>query len=121
MKPCPFCGGIFTTTKEADELGIYMAEVCDRCGASGPKLKAGDGLSARQAWDERAEIDPSEHAYDSRPPVDNNRNAEPQLPIVGGNGRIWCPACQYQINRKRPPERCPECLQRIVKPEPKQC
>jgi len=53
-------------------------------------------------------------------PPEDNRDAPPQPPIVGVDKRLWCPACKYQLNRKWPPDRCPECLQRIerAKPEP---
>jgi len=47
----------------------------------------------------------------------NNEDNPPTAPIVGIDGRLWCPACRYQIHRTRTPERCPDCLQRILQPE----
>lgn len=48
------------------------------------------------------------------PPTDN-RNREPVAPIRRGVV-LECPACRGHINRHTP-ERCPECLQPLVRAE----
>jgi hypothetical protein len=39
----------------------------------------------------------------------------PQPIIVGVDGRLWCPECRSQLHRTRTPERCPECLQALIR------
>lgn len=48
-------------------------------------------------------------------PAKTNECNPPQPPVVGIDGRLWCPAenCHGSLHRTRTPERCPECLQEI--------
>ena len=53
------------------------------------------------------------------PPNNNSRN-ETAEPVVGIDGRLWCPGrhadgtiCHAQLHRTRTPARCPECLQAL--------
>ena len=48
-------------------------------------------------------------------PPSDNRNREPVSPVRHGGG-LKCPACHGHINR-HVPERCPECLQPLVRAE----
>ncbi len=46
-------------------------------------------------------------------PTANNANEPARPPVVGADGRKWCPACRGSLHRTRTPARCPECLQKI--------
>jgi predicted amidophosphoribosyltransferase len=46
-------------------------------------------------------------------PPNNNSRLPPAAPIVGVDGRLWCPACRGSLHKTRTPARCPECLQAL--------
>jgi hypothetical protein len=55
------------------------------------------------------------------PPNNNSRN-EPAAPIIGIDGRMYCPGrhadgriCHAQLHRTRTPAACPECLQPLIR------
>ena len=47
----------------------------------------------------------------------NNSEKPAALPIVGVDGRKYCPACKGYLSRTKTPPRCPECLQEIDRSE----
>lgn len=48
-------------------------------------------------------------------PPSNNSLRPPAAPIVGVDGRLWCPECRASVHRTRTPARCPECLQALIR------